>query len=248
MRIAALSLIATLTLAACDNPVKQQAARDTRHDPVRADTVLALEFQPRGGGLDSGQVNQISTMVASTRHAQRDEFQVVTDGSGGALQQWRARQVSQSLSNAGARWVTTSVDPSMAMGPDQVVVVRSEYRIAERDCPNYNPASIANPNEAAMPGFACADAYNMGQMLARPRDAAGGRTMSPADGTVASTAIQRYREGRVKVATGTGGSSGGTGTTSTTTGGTGAGGASESGGIMGGGSGGGPTVPTVPTY
>ena len=47
-----------------------------------------------------------------------------------------------------------------------------------------------------MPGFGCADAYNMGQMLARPRDAAVGRPAGPADATVNAAAIARYREGR----------------------------------------------------
>ena len=47
-----------------------------------------------------------------------------------------------------------------------------------------------------MPGFGCANAYNMGQMLARPRDAAIGRPAGPADATVnaaASPAIARAR-------------------------------------------------------
>ena len=49
-----------------------------------------------------------------------------------------------------------------------------------------------------MPGFGCADAYNMGQMLARPRDAAVGRAPGPAEAWVNAEAIQRYREGRVR--------------------------------------------------
>jgi type IV pilus biogenesis protein CpaD/CtpE len=204
MRFAAPILLAALALAACDNPVKQQAAVDTRHDPVRADAMLALSFQPGSGAPDGAQINQLGSLVAA-RHADRDEFVVVTDGSGGRMQEARARQISQSLSAAGARWVSTVVDPSMAMGPDQIVVVRSEYRIAERDCPNYNPTGIANNNEAQAPGFACADAYNFGQMLARPRDAAVGRKLSPADATVNGAAIQRYRDGKVKGATGGGG-------------------------------------------
>jgi type IV pilus biogenesis protein CpaD/CtpE len=85
----------------------------------------------------------------------------------------------------------------MAMGPNAVVIVRSEYLLGQ-NCPNYNPATIANPNEALMPGFGCADAYNLGQMLARPRDAAVGRPSGPADATVNAAAIARYREGKVR--------------------------------------------------
>ena len=61
-----------------------------------------------------------------------------------------------------------------------------------------SPAAMWNPNEAAMPGFGCADAYNMGQMLSRPRDAAIGHSPGPADGTVNAEAVARYREGRVR--------------------------------------------------
>ena len=89
----------------------------------------------------------------------------------------------------------------MARGPDQLLVVRSEYRIGARNCPTYTPSGTWNPNESSMAGFGCADAYNMGQMLARPRDAAVGRAPGPAEGTVAADAVQRYREGRVRAIT-----------------------------------------------
>ena len=198
MRPVLILLLVAGALAACDNPVANQAAVDTRHDPVRADSMVAIGFRPGVGALDTAQLAELRSMVAAGRASQRDEFTVVTDGSGGNLQNMRAQHVRQSLSSAGARWVSTTVEPAMAMGPDQVVVVRSQYRIGEFNCPNHSPASIGNPSESAKPGFGCADAYNMGQMLARPRDAAVGREPGPADGTVAADAIQRYREGRVR--------------------------------------------------
>jgi pilus biogenesis lipoprotein CpaD len=203
MRAPILVLLA-FGLAACANPVAQQAAVDTRHDAVRADSMLAVNFGPHGGALGAAQVGELKAMVGAGRRAQRDEFVVVSDGSGGALQQAYSQRVSHALSQAGARWVSTSVDRQMATGPNTVVIVRSEYLIASNLCPNYNPASQWNPNEAAMPGFGCADAYNMGQMLARPRDAAIGRPPGPADGTVTAEAIARYREGKVKALNTTG--------------------------------------------
>lgn len=203
MRAAIIVLLAC-GLGACTNPVAQQAAVDTRHDTTRADSMLAVNFSPRAGALSASQVNELRAMVSAGRRAQRDEFVVVSDGSGGALQQAYAQRVSQTLSQAGARWVSTSVDRQLATGPNSVVIVRSEYLIANNLCPNYNPSSQWNPNEGAMPGFGCADAYNMGQMLARPRDAAVGRSPGPADGTVTAEAIARYREGKVKALNTTG--------------------------------------------
>jgi len=167
-------------------------------------------------------VNELRTMVAAGRRAERDEFVVVSDGSGGPVQRLRAERVSQSLSEAGARWVSTSVEPAMATGPNSVVIVRSEYLLGVNNCPTYSPATSANPNEAVMPGFGCANAYNLGQMLARPRDAAIGRPAGPADATVNAAAIARYREGKVRALDtsgttgGTSGGGGGGGATSAT--------------------------------
>jgi pilus biogenesis lipoprotein CpaD len=191
-------ILAAAGLAACaQDPIVQQAAVDTRYDPVRADTMVAVNFAPSAAGPDGAQVSSLRTMVETGRRAQRDEFVVVSDGTGGPMQRARAQRVGQVLANAGARWVSTSVEPAMAMGPNTVVVVRSEYLLGFNNCPNYSPATTANPNEAAMPGFGCADSYNMGQMLARPRDAAVGRPAGPADATINALAIARYREGKV---------------------------------------------------
>jgi type IV pilus biogenesis protein CpaD/CtpE len=208
-------IVVAAGLAACaQNPVAQQATVDTRYDPARSDTMLAVNFDPSSAGPDGAQVSGLRTMVATGRRAQRDEFVVVSDGTGGPMQRARAQRVGQVLSDAGARWVSTSLEPAMAMGPNTVVVVRSEYLLGFNNCPNYSPATTANPNEAAMPGFGCADAYNMGQMLARPRDAAVGRPAGPADATINALAIARYREGKVPALSGgvtAGGGGGGAG-------------------------------------
>jgi len=225
MRNAAFVLFIALSLAACADPVTEQAIRDTRQDPVRADTILAVQFRGGAAQLDGANSSELSTMVNEGRRAERDEFLVVTDGSGGHVQQIRAQNVRHTLEKAGARWVRSAVEPTMAMGPNSVVIVRSEYRLGMWNCPDYSNAAQWNPNEAVGPSFGCAEAYNHGQMLARPRDAAVGRSAGLADCTVNADAVQRYREGRVRALVIQG-------TTSTSSGGGGGGGG-------GGGSGGG---------
>jgi type IV pilus biogenesis protein CpaD/CtpE len=230
MKSLPLLVLAALALSACGDPTAEQAASDARERPTRADQMMAFDFAPGSARLDPSQENRVLALVAEP-HGRRDEFVVVTDGMGGPIQQSRAAHVANRLSQAGARWVTASVEPSMALGPDQVVVVRSEYRIGMRDCPTHVPSSIWNPNESDMPGYGCATAYNTGQMLARPRDAAIGRTPGPADGQVNADAVQRYREGRVRAAAGISTGAGGGG------GGGGAGGGGGGGGAAGAGGG-----------
>lgn len=226
MKTIPLLVLAAVALAACGDPTAEQAASDARERPVRADQMTAFDFAPGSAWLDPSQDGRMRALVAEP-HGRRDEFIVVTDGMGGPIQQSRAAHVVSRLSQAGARWVTASVEPSMALGPDQIVVVRSEYRLGMRDCPTQVPSSTWNPNESDMPGFGCANAYNTGQMLARPRDAAVGRSPGPADGQVNADAVQRYREGRARAAAG-GGVGAGTGG-----GGGGGGGAAGAGGGAG---------------
>ena len=209
MKSTLLPLLAAVTLAACGDPVAEQAAVDARYTPTRADALLAVDFAPGTARLDPAQERELRAMVGG--RGQRDEFVVLTDGFGGPIQQSRSAQVAHSLAQAGARWVSASVEPAMARGVDQVVVVRSQYRLAALNCPTYTPSTMWNPNESAMPGLGCADAYNMGQMLARPRDASVGRPPGPADGTISANAVQRYREGRVREPQGGGGTGGGGG-------------------------------------
>jgi type IV pilus biogenesis protein CpaD/CtpE len=169
--------------------------------------MMAVDFAPGSARLDPAQDRQLRAMVRGDR-ARRDEFVIVSDVADG-LQQSRAAQVAHSLSQAGARWVSRSVEPATPRGRDQLVVVRSQYRLAARNCPTYTPSVMWNPNESDMPGFGCSDAYNMGQMLARPRDAAIGRPGGPADGQVSADSVQRYRDDKVKAPTGGSGGAGG---------------------------------------
>lgn len=211
MRAAYLILLAAVTLAACGNPVADQAVLDTRFDATRSDTMLAVSAPPGVAQLDGSQIGALRSMVVAGQQARRAEFVVVVDGSGGPTQAALAQHVRQTLSTSGARWVDLSVEPAMKMGPGTVVVARSEYLIASRNCPAGDSGAFWNPTETAGPGFGCANAYNMGQMMARPRDAAIGRDPGPADATVNAAAIERYREGRVRTAKSGDGNSSGSG-------------------------------------
>ena len=81
-------LLAAACLGACaQNPVAQQSTVDTRYDPIRGDTMVAVNFAPSAAVPDGAQVNDLRTMVETGRRAQRDEFVVVSDGTGGPMQQ-----------------------------------------------------------------------------------------------------------------------------------------------------------------
>ena len=85
MRFLVILGTAALLAACAESPVVQQSTVDTRFDPTRADTMVAVKFGNNAAGPDSGQVSSLRSIVEVGRRAQRDEFVVVSDGSGGAL-------------------------------------------------------------------------------------------------------------------------------------------------------------------
>lgn len=65
-------------------------------------------------------------------------------------------------------------------------------------CPDWTKPTRVNFSNSVHTNFGCADAANLGAMLANPTDAYFGRKPGTADGAVAAAAIQRYRSGETK--------------------------------------------------
>src|SRR5260370_33347257 len=88
-----LVVLAAACLAACaQSPLVQQATVDARFDPVRADTMVAVNFAPGSSGLDAGQANELRNMMAGGQRAQPDEFVSGSAGSSGPLERPRSRR------------------------------------------------------------------------------------------------------------------------------------------------------------
>lgn len=65
-------------------------------------------------------------------------------------------------------------------------------------CPDWTKPTRVNYSNSVHSNFGCADAANLGAMLANPADALFGRKPGAADGAISAAAIQRYRAGETK--------------------------------------------------
>ena len=65
-------------------------------------------------------------------------------------------------------------------------------------CPDWTKPTRVNYSNSVHSNFGCADAANLGAMLANPADAWFGRKPGTADGAVGAAAIGRYRAGETK--------------------------------------------------
>lgn len=65
-------------------------------------------------------------------------------------------------------------------------------------CPDWSRDPAFDPWNLPLSNLGCANAINLGLMVANPADLAGGRELGPADGTREAEAVARYRTDKVK--------------------------------------------------
>jgi pilus assembly protein CpaD len=72
------------------------------------------------------------------------------------------------------------------------------YVVIPPNCPDWSKPSRTDYGNTPMSNMGCANATNLGLMLADPRDLLQGRQPGAADGTASAAAVQRYRTDKVK--------------------------------------------------
>ena len=76
---------------------------------------------------------------------------------------------------------------------DEVVVFAQTVAVLPPDCPGYNQPITLDYEWRPTTRLGCANAVNLGLMVANPSDLAQGRPVSAADGEAMALGVQRYR-------------------------------------------------------
>ncbi len=79
-----------------------------------------------------------------------------------------------------------------------VEVVATTYTVRLPECPDWSRDPAFDPQNLPLSNLGCANAVNLGLMVADPGDLARGREVGPADGIREAEAIVRYRTDKVK--------------------------------------------------
>ena len=127
------------------------------------------------------------------------------------LSRRRAATVAQTLRLAGVDPVAVTIVPmgeAMAEAPTgdvagmardrEVEVILAGAEIILPGCPDWRRDPGYDPLNLPLSNLGCANAVNLGLMVADPLDLAGTRVTAPADGTREADAIARYRSDKVK--------------------------------------------------
>ena len=191
LRLVVLPLV--LGLAACAAEYsKSEAPTQLRVDGAESRRELA--FSAGSAYLTPSELRKIDGWVLSGTIRPADRVAVAAAGPPGLAAQ-RAAAISAELLRYGIVTQTLALD---AVPVNRAVVSVGRYAVTLPTCPNWSQSLSYDFTNAFTSNYGCANATNLGLMVASPADLASGRPFSGADAQPAAAAVQRYLTDRVK--------------------------------------------------
>lgn len=199
----AAGLIGLGLLGACDHmpdfkaytPYEPQTVREPSVQPIAiAHTV------PFGAGsvtLDAAAGRNIDAFLARQRVDRVDALEVAAPAGGGEIARGRAERVLAYLNHKRLH-AGLVIDDDPKMPADAVRLVVNRYQVSLPGCPDWSGRGGITWDNQASSNWGCANAVNLGLMVADPSDLVGGRDAGPGDAEAQVLGIQRYRKGETK--------------------------------------------------
>jgi len=191
LRLAVLPLI--LGLSACAAEYSKSEAPDT----LRVDggeSRLSIAFAGGSDRLAAGEAARLDRMVLAGTIRPADRVRVAASGPPG-LAERRAAAISRELLRYGIVAQPTALD---AVPANHALVSVGRYSVTLPDCPNWSQSLSYDFTNAFTSNYGCANATNLGLMVASPGDLVSGRSFSGTNAQVTANAMQRYLTDRVK--------------------------------------------------
>ena len=199
MRINRLSIaaITVLALAACRPPITEYTESEAINR-VSVDTMpsrLDLRFAAGSDRLTAGDAGRLHQLVASGALRRADRVTLTVSGPL-RLAEARAATVRSELLRYGI--VPTPLQEA-AIGPDRAAIGITRALVTLPRCPNWSAEPNSDFTNARSSNFGCADATNLGHMVANPADLASGRPLGDADAVTAVSAVTRYYQDKIQL-------------------------------------------------
>jgi pilus assembly protein CpaD len=191
LRLVVLPLM--LGLAACVTEYSKSEAPDQlRVDGAESRRELA--FAPGSANLTQGELRKLDGWVLTGSIRPADRVAIAAAGPPRLAEQ-RAAAVSRELLRYGIVTQTLAFDGVPANG---AILSVGRYAVTLPTCPNWSQSLSYEFTNAYSSNYGCANTTNLGLMVASPADLFTGRTLAPADGQPAATAVQNYLNNRFK--------------------------------------------------
>jgi pilus assembly protein CpaD len=182
-----------LALAACASDYsKSEAPNNLRVDG--AETRIDLSFVAGSARLAPGEAARLDRLVATGVIRPADRVTVAAAGASSLAEQ-RSTSISRTLLAYG---IVTDTLPMETVPANHAIVGVGRYTVTLPPCPNWSSPPNATYTNAHTSNWGCAAATNLGLMVANPADLVAGRTLAPADGMPAATAVNNYLNNKFK--------------------------------------------------
>ena len=189
----------SLLLGACTPTASYWSeAQSPKHNQVETvrlvhDLPLATPTAP----LASADYARLDAFLARHNIGHGDRIAIVTAGTGPTAQR-NLSMVQRHLAVQGIDTDTVMTGPGSDAPASGFRLVAEKFVVVPPNCPDWRKPGTSDYGNTPMSNLGCANAVNLGLMLANPRDLIQGREMGDADGTASALAIQRYRADKIK--------------------------------------------------
>jgi pilus assembly protein CpaD len=182
-----------LGLAACAAEYsKSEAPTALRVDGVQSRQGIA--FAAGSAALAPSEVRKINDWVLSGGIRPADRVAIAAGGPP-ALAAARTSAIARAL----LRWgIVATPEPLTGVAANRAVVDIGRYAVTLPDCPNWSQSLQWEFTNAYTSNYGCADATNLGLMVASPGDLVSGRQFTGVDAVPAVTAVELYLTDKVK--------------------------------------------------
>ena len=182
-----------LGLAACVTEYSKSEAPDQLR-VEGAESRRELAFAPGSANLAQGELRKLDAWVLSGSIRPADRVAVAAAGPPRLAEQ-RTAAVSRELLRYGIVTQTLALDAVPANG---AILSVGRYAVTLPTCPNWSQSLSYEFTNAFSSNYGCANAINLGLMVASPGDLVSGRSLTGADAQLAAEAVKRYLDDRVK--------------------------------------------------
>jgi pilus assembly protein CpaD len=171
---------------------KSEAPNELRVDG--AETRRELAFPAGSAYLSPGEARKINQWVLSGSIRPADRVEIAAGGPHG-LAERRAAAISSELLRYG---IVATALPIDIVPANRAVVSIGRYAVTLPTCPNWSQSLRYEFTNAFTSNYGCANATNLGLMVASPADLVSGRPFIGTAAQPAADAVQRYLTDRVK--------------------------------------------------
>jgi pilus assembly protein CpaD len=172
---------------------KSEAPTALRVDSAESRREIA--FAAGSAALAPNEIRKINDWVLSGSVRPADHVAIAAGGPP-ALAAARTSAIARAL----LRWgVVATAEPFTGVAVNRAVVDIGRYAVTLPDCPNWSQSLQSEFTNAFTSNYGCADATNLGLMVASPGDLVRGREFTRPDAVPAIGAVDLYLTDKVKV-------------------------------------------------